>query len=129
MLLPVALAILARLQHPALAIPLLLGIAYAASIGGIGTPIGTPPNLVFMQVYTELSGEEISFLGWMGWGVPVVVLLLPAAIWWLTRGLAQPIAAELPAKEAWDIAQKRVMVVFAAAALLWITRTEPFCDW
>ncbi len=129
MLLPVALAILDRLQHPALAIPLLLGIAYAASIGGIGTPIGTPPNLVFMQVYTELSGEEISFLGWMGWGIPVVLLLLPAAIWWLTRGLAQPIAAELPAKEPWDRAQKRVMAVFAAAALLWITRTEPFGGW
>ncbi len=129
MLLPVALAILDRLKRPALAIPLLLGIAYAASIGGIGTPIGTPPNLVFMQVYTEISGEEISFLGWMRWGIPVVLLLLPTAMWWLSRGLSAPITADLPEREPWDSAQRRVMAVFAATALLWITRTEPFGGW
>jgi sodium-dependent dicarboxylate transporter 2/3/5 len=50
MLLPVALAVLENTQRR-MAVPLLLGIAYAASIGGIGTPIGTPPNLIFMQVY------------------------------------------------------------------------------
>ncbi|WP_372809685.1 DASS family sodium-coupled anion symporter [Litorivivens sp.] len=129
MLLPVALAILDRLKRPTLAIPLLLGIAYAASIGGIGTPIGTPPNLVFMQVYTEISGEEISFLGWMRWGIPVVLLLLPTAMWWLSRGLSAPITADLPEREPWDSAQRRVMAVFAATALLWITRTEPFGGW
>ncbi|WP_372783915.1 DASS family sodium-coupled anion symporter [Litorivivens sp.] len=129
MLLPVALAILDRLKRPTLAIPLLLGIAYAASIGGIGTPIGTPPNLVFMQVYTEISGEEISFLGWMRWGIPVVLLLLPTAMWWLSRGLSAPITADLPEREPWDSAQRRVLAVFAATALLWITRTEPFGGW
>ncbi|WP_372797462.1 DASS family sodium-coupled anion symporter [Litorivivens sp.] len=129
MLLPVALAILDRLKRPALAIPLLLGIAYAASIGGIGTPIGTPPNLVFMQVYTEISGEEISFLGWMRWGIPVVLLLLPTAMWWLSRGLSAPITADLPEREPWDSAQRRVLAIFAATALLWITRTEPFGGW
>ncbi|HBX01502.1 MAG TPA: sodium:dicarboxylate symporter, partial [Gammaproteobacteria bacterium] len=51
MLLPVALAALEKSDDPSLASPLLLGIAYAASIGGIGTPIGTPPNMVFMGVY------------------------------------------------------------------------------
>ncbi len=129
MLLPVALAILDRLQSPTLAVPLLLGIAYAASIGGIGTPIGTPPNLVFMQVYTELTGEEVSFLGWMRWGLPVVVLLLPAAMWWLSRGLNKTLSATLPDREPWDVAQKRVLWVFLVTALLWITRSEPFGGW
>ncbi|MBB3047277.1 sodium-dependent dicarboxylate transporter 2/3/5 [Litorivivens lipolytica] len=129
MLLPVALAILDRLQRPSLAVPLLLGIAYAASIGGIATPIGTPPNLVFMQVYTELTGEEISFLGWMRWGLPVVVLFLPVAMWRLSRGLRSSLSAGLPDREPWDIAQKRVLWVFLATALLWITRSEPFGGW
>lgn len=129
MLLPVALAILDKLDSKAIVVPLLLGIAYAASIGGIGTPIGTPPNLVFMQVYTELSGEEVSFLGWMRWGLPVVLVLLPIAMWWLTRKLTGSITASLPDKEPWDAAQRRVMWVFAVTALLWITRSEPFGGW
>lgn len=129
MLLPVALAILDKLDRQTIVVPLLLGIAYAASIGGIGTPIGTPPNLVFMQVYTELSGEEISFLGWMRWGMPVVLVFLPIAMWWLTRHLRGSIAASLPDKEPWDAAQRRVMWVFALTAVLWITRSEPFGGW
>ena len=72
MLLPVARAVLEKSEDSRLATPLLLGIAYAASVGGIGTPIGTPPNVVFMGVYGDLVGKEISFLEWMGWGVPVV---------------------------------------------------------
>ncbi len=129
MLLPVALAILDRLQRPTLSVPLLLGIAYAASIGGIGTPIGTPPNLVFMQVYTELTGEEVSFIGWMRWGLPVVLLLLPVAMWWLSRGLNSALSTSLPDREPWDVAQKRVLWVFLVTALLWITRSEPFGGW
>ena len=65
MLLPVALAVLEKSEDNELAAPLLLGIAYAASIGGIATPIGTPPNLVFMGVYTEIMGAPISFGQWM----------------------------------------------------------------
>ena len=59
MLLPVALAVIERSEDDNLAIPLLLGIAYAASVGGIGTPIGTPPNLVFREIYWENTGTEI----------------------------------------------------------------------
>src|SRR5688572_6295579 len=53
MMLPVALAVLASYPDKRLAAPLVLAIAYAASIGGLGTPIGTAPNLVFMQVYEQ----------------------------------------------------------------------------
>ena len=76
MLLPVALAVLDATDDKArLAVPLLLGIAYAASVGGIGTPIGTPPNLIFMQVFEETTGEAISFTRWMSWALPAVVIL------------------------------------------------------
>ena len=76
MLLPVALAVLEAVPDRAkYGPPLLLGIAYAASIGGLGTPIGTPPNLIFMQVYEETTGLTISFSQWMSWALPVVVIL------------------------------------------------------
>ncbi len=77
MLLPVALAVLEKVEGEQLAIPLLLGMAYAASVGGIATPVGTPPNLVFMQVFEETTGRQISFSQWMSWGVPVVLVLVP----------------------------------------------------
>ena len=80
MLLPVALAVLEPAEDPKLKIPLLLGIAYGASLGGIGTPIGTPPNLVFMQIYAQHTGTEVSFVEWMAWGVPVVVVFLPVMV-------------------------------------------------
>ena len=59
MLLPVAMAVIEKSRDQQLAIPLLLGIAYAASVGGIGTPIGTPPNVVLMGIYEETFGESI----------------------------------------------------------------------
>ena len=59
---------LALVPEIALATPLLLGIAFSASVGGVGTPIGTPPNLIFMQVYENTTGTALSFLDWMGWG-------------------------------------------------------------
>jgi sodium-dependent dicarboxylate transporter 2/3/5 len=93
MLLPVALAVLEQTDRK-MNVPLLLGIAYAASIGGLGTPIGTPPNLIFMQVHLDRFGTTPSFPEWMTWGIPVVILLVPLAGLWLTRGvrLAAPVA-------------------------------------
>lgn len=129
MLLPVALAILERADDRALATPLLLGIAFAASLGGIGTPIGTPPNLVFMQVYRNETGTEISFLQWMSWGVPVVLLFLPLMALWLTRRLAPEGRIAVPEVGPWTRAEARVMAVFALTALAWITRKEPFGGW
>ena len=89
MMLPIALAILERTREEKLALPLLLGIAYAASIGGIGTPIGTPPNLIFKGVYEELFGTDLGFVRWMSIAIPVVVIMVPLAGLWLTRGLGK----------------------------------------
>ena len=130
MLLPVALAVLeATDRRRELAVPLLLGVAYAASVGGIGTPIGTPPNLIFMQVYEQTTGQSISFSQWMGWAVPVVVLMIPLMALTLTRNLSGPIAVQVPSTGVWRSEEKRVLTVFGLTALAWITRGEPFGGW
>ena len=132
MLLPVALAVLERSEDPDLPIPLLLGIAYGASVGGIGTPIGTPPNVVFMGIYQETVGEAIGFLEWMSWAIPVVLVLLPIVALLLTRRLGSTAHAEvltLPEVGAWSTEERRVLAVFGLTALAWVTRTEPFGGW
>jgi sodium-dependent dicarboxylate transporter 2/3/5 len=128
MLLPVALAVLAGADRR-LAVPLLLGIAYAASIGGIGTPIGTPPNLVFMQVYADQFGEPPTFPQWMGFALPVVIVFVPLAGWWLTRGVRLERPVDLPRVGAWTPVEKRVLAMFALTALAWVTRRAPFGGW
>jgi sodium-dependent dicarboxylate transporter 2/3/5 len=130
MLLPVALAVLEGTEdRERLAVPLLLGMAYAASVGGVGTPIGTPPNLIFMQVFRDVTGEEVTFSRWMTWGVPVVFLLVPAMAFALTRRLGGAAAITLPEVGAWTPAERRVLIVFALTAVAWITRGEPFGGW
>ena len=130
MLLPVALAVLEGApDRERLAVPLLLGLAYAASVGGVGTPIGTPPNLIFMQVFEEFTGEAVSFSRWMSWGVPVVVLLVPAMAWSLTRGMDRKLSLELPKVGPWQVEERRVLVIFGLTALAWVTRSEPFGGW
>jgi len=128
MLLPVALAVLDQTEKK-MQVPLLLGMAYAASIGGLGTPIGTPPNLVFMQVHLDQFGTAPSFPQWMSWGLPVVFLLVPLSGLWLTRGLQLQQAVVLPASGPWRSYEKRVLVVFALTALCWVTRQAPFGGW
>jgi solute carrier family 13 (sodium-dependent dicarboxylate transporter), member 2/3/5 len=129
MLLPVAMAVLERSDDRALAKPLLLGIAYAASVGGIGTPIGTPPNVIFMGVYEQQFGERITFATWMAWAVPIVLVFLPLMGIYLTRSLGSHSAPEMPHPGAWRPAEVRVLTVFAMTALAWITRLEPFGGW
>jgi len=128
MLLPVAIAVLERADRR-LAVPLLLGIAYAASIGGLGTPIGTPPNLIFMQIHGDQFGQTPSFPEWMSWGLPVVVLMIPITGLWLTRGLKLTQKITLPPVGQWTPAEKRVMSLFTLTALMWITRRAPFGGW
>src|SRR5690606_21314454 len=87
-LLPVAMA---TLEHASdrgrLAVPLLLGVAYGATIGGMGTPVGSPTNLMFMAVYQETTGIPLDFFDWMSIGLPTVTMMLPLTWLWLTRHL------------------------------------------
>lgn len=131
MLLPVALAVLDGVENRStLAVPLLLAVAYGAAVGGSGTPVGTPPNLIMIDNYREVTGHEISFLEWMKIGLPAVALMLPIVWFRLTRGLAKESKAyELPRLGAWRSEEKRVLSVFALTALAWITRAAPLGGW
>ncbi|MGL4513331.1 MAG: SLC13 family permease [Lacipirellulaceae bacterium] len=129
MLLPIAIATLERAGEGRLRVALLLGIAYAASIGGVATPVGTPPNLICLQHYESAAGAPASFLEWMTFGAPVALAMLPLAAWWLTRGLRGPAPVDLPQPGAWRTAEVRTLAVFATTALLWVFRTEPLGGW
>jgi sodium-dependent dicarboxylate transporter 2/3/5 len=115
------------------AVALLLGIAYACSIGGLGTLIGTPPNAFMAAFLSETYGIEIGFAEWMLVGIPIVVIGLPICFWVLTRvafpikrqqlaGGEQLISRELEAIGPMSRAEKMVAVVFALTALAWIFR-------
>ncbi|MCY4142069.1 MAG: SLC13 family permease [Gammaproteobacteria bacterium] len=129
MLLPVAIALIDQAKDERIAVPLLLGVAHAASVGGIGTPIGTPPNVVFRAVYEETTGLEVGFFEWMMWGVPVVIFFIPLMALWLTRNLNYKTNIQLPEVGKWTKAEIRVLSVFAFTALAWILRTSPFDGW
>ncbi len=129
MLLPVAAAVYRAPNNGPLAKPLLLGIAYAASIGGLGTPIGTPPNVIFMGVYHEQVGGQLSFVDWMKIGVPATLVLLPLAWWSVTRGMRGGAYSMNLDKGPWQPQERRVLWVFGITAVLWMTRQEPFGGW
>jgi len=129
MLLPIVLAVLEKAEDRNLALPLLLGVAYGASIGGMGTHIGSPPNLVFMSNYQQFTGEALTLIDWMSWGIPVILILLPLAGFWLTRHLTTSGKIDLPDPGQWTTAQKRVVIIFGLTALGWITRGNPFGGW
>jgi sodium-dependent dicarboxylate transporter 2/3/5 len=129
MLLPIALAVLESTDSKATKAALLLGVAYACNIGGMGTPIGTPSNLIFMQVYTDVTGESITFIDWMAWGVPALIIFLPLMYFWLTRQLSNNNKLSVPSTGSWRTEEKRTLWVFAFTALAWVTRQEPFGGW
>jgi sodium-dependent dicarboxylate transporter 2/3/5 len=131
MLLPVALAVIeqAGADRGRLAVPLLLAVAYGASIGGIGTPVGTPPNLIFVASYERATGESWGFMRWMSLSVPVIAVFVPLAWRWLVRDLVLSAPLEIPASGPWRPVERRVLVAFGITALLWITRAEPAGCW
>ncbi|MEW5927945.1 MAG: SLC13 family permease, partial [Gemmatimonadota bacterium] len=114
---------------------LMLGIAYAASIGGFATLIGTPPNALLAGFVRETYGREIGFGEWMLVGVPLMLLVLPLTWLLLVRGVFRIRAPEIPGgRELIDreIAKLgpmsrpewTVLAVFGTAALLWVV--HPF---
>ncbi|SMQ64986.1 solute carrier family 13 (sodium-dependent dicarboxylate transporter), member 2/3/5 [Pseudidiomarina planktonica] len=128
-LLPVALALVDACDNKKFQRALLLGLAYSASLGGVATLIGTPPNLIFASIYETYSGEAFGFTRWLGIGIPMVVLGLPVIAWWLTRGvqLSQPL--QLTTMGSMSAYEKRVLMVFGTVVFLWVFRTEPFGGW
>jgi sodium-dependent dicarboxylate transporter 2/3/5 len=145
MLLPVVLSVISLVAEredddPAtrqsshnLATALLLGTAYAATIGGMGTIIGTPPNVFVVSYLQNQLGIEISFARWMTFGVPLVMVFAPLGWLLLTRwilpvdkkpieGVTELINYEQKNLGAMSIQEWRVFWVFLIMATLWITR-------
>jgi len=109
---------------------MVLGVAYASSIGGVGTPIGTPTNLIAMGWMKESLGRTVSFADWMALGVPTMLLLLPAA-WWLVTarmglkngveaGASGEIKRELGLLGRMTAPEARVLWIFAIVISLWV---------
>jgi sodium-dependent dicarboxylate transporter 2/3/5 len=105
---------------------LMLGIAYAASIGGMATLIGSPPNIIFAGIVKESIGLEISFLQWMILALPLSIILLSISWLYLSSKVSSKIEGlNLLLKKPGNITvpQKRVTIIFAGVALLWITQS------
>lgn len=113
---------------------LMLGIAYGASIGGIGTLIGTPPNVFLAAFVQSTYGIEIGFGQWMLVGVPLVVVFLALA-WFVLTYIAYPVRLkeipggrelirdELAKLGRFSRGERIVLIVFLTAATLWVTRS------
>lgn len=129
MMLPIALAVLKQANNPSLALPMMLGIAYSASIGGMSTPIGTPPNVMFMGQIEKQFGVDYGFGQWMKVALPIVAILLPSVWWYVTRGVDEGEPVEVPEPGPWRQSEVRVLVAFVFTALAWIFRAGPGGGW
>ena len=143
MILPVGLAIISQLKDNPKTIEnenlvfgktLMLAIAYSASIGGMATLIGTPPNLVLAGVIKTSYNIEINFLQWMSFGLPISIFLLFICWKYLTSvaykfdnqnfdsGMNE-INDQLKSLGKISYEEKSVMIIFIATALAWITQS------
>ena len=112
---------------------LLLGIAYAASVGGIATPIGTSPNGVLIQFASNNYNYDIGFANWISIGLPITIGLAPL-IWFLLTYVIFPVnfSANQESKDKLDLMlkelgsmsneEKKVIIVFITTAFFWIFR-------
>jgi sodium-dependent dicarboxylate transporter 2/3/5 len=116
-----------------LGICLLLAIAYSANFGGIATIIGTPPNVAYTAFLEKKYGYTFQFSQWMMIGTPMAIILMMSLYWVLTKMLFRTqvpasiqtrnvIKGELDALGPMTVPEKRVLAIFSATALLWITK-------
>ncbi|MCH1574917.1 MAG: anion permease [Flavobacteriales bacterium] len=136
MMLPMATAVLGLLEERGGPIrwgrALILGIAYAANVGGMATLVGTPPNAALAGVASDRFGLDIGFTEWLAIGLPVSAILLLTVFALLvglhkvprggSSGAAEVITAERRGLGAMTTAEKRVLVLFVGTAGLWMLR-------
>ena len=142
MMVTIGLAVLRRIGDPAAAADagpsrfgtaLMLGIAYSASIGGVATLIGTPPNAIFVGVVEKTFGHSIDFTDWIAFGLPLSACMLVVTWIYLTKiafrsgidqlpGSRETIRLEIAQLGPMSRQEKRVLTVFSLVALLWILR-------
>lgn len=134
-MMPMAMAVLAGgglsdEEQEGLAGALPMGIAFAASIGGLGTVVGSPTNAIAVGLLDTITGVQISFAQWSLYGVPVVILGVPIAAWIVAR--VQQVAshpfdvararAAIDTHAAWSAPEKRLVPLVALIFLAWMTR-------
>ncbi|TDO13923.1 MULTISPECIES: SLC13 family permease [Halomonas] len=137
MMLPIGMSVISLLEDSdpqelrRYATALLLAIAYSASIGGVATLIGTPPNALLAGYLAEDRGIDIGFAQWMIVGLPISAAMMVSAWWWLTRrgfalGVEEDSAGmvrdELAKLGRTSAPEQRVGIIFLLAALAWILR-------
>jgi solute carrier family 13 (sodium-dependent dicarboxylate transporter), member 2/3/5 len=139
MMLPIGLSIIAEIgarqglrdfRSSPFAAGLMLITAFAASVGGLGTPIGTPPNLIGIGAIERLLGVKVTFFQWMKIGLPTAIILTVFLVWRFARSCPPPAGALEGNQEwlhaegmrlgPWTRGQKNVVAVFAAAVLAWV---------
>ncbi len=143
MMLPIGMAIIKQLkdnpdtledENQTFGKALMLAIAYSASIGGVATLIGTPPNLVLAGVVLDTYGYEITFMQWFSFGLPIAIILLFICWKYLTRyafqfkqlefpGGKHEIKGQLKQLGVLSYEEKMVAFVFAFTAFAWISRS------
>ena len=142
MMIPIALKVAQEVNEegassPAFATALALGVAYAASIGGMATPVGTPTNLIGIGYLENEFGRTIDFAQWMMFGIPTVALVIPAAWIILTRfvfrleggrkssAAREHLETELAKLGRMSAPEIRVALLFGTVAILWMGRSLP----
>lgn len=143
MMLPIGMAIISQLrdnpdtienENQTFGKALMLAIAYSASIGGMATLIGTPPNLILAGIVQETYGIEITFLKWFMFGLPVSLILLAICWKYLTEfafsfkqkafpGGKSEINKQLKSLGKISYEEKMVLLIFIGTAFAWITRS------
>lgn len=138
MMFPLGLAVLSELgrnrpSDPAFlryALSMMLVTSFAATIGGMGTPVGTPPNLIGVGLLRTTAGINITFFGWMLMGVPIVIVTMALLVWGFlrtnSRGVklneeaVRTVKAELDKLGNMSIGERNVVFAFAVTIILWV---------
>jgi sodium-dependent dicarboxylate transporter 2/3/5 len=136
MMLPIGLGVLGALGNGKAAIGgksyatgLMLMIAFSCNIGGLGTPVGSPPNLIAIGMVEQIVGREIGFLDWMAFGVPIAILLFVLLYVVMHRlflrdavrldGAAETILARRETLGPWSAGERVALGAFSTAVVLW----------
>lgn len=138
MLVPIVLSLVATStweakDKRAFTLAALLGTAWAASIGGLGTPVGTTPNLIIIGFLEDQGDNRWGFLRWMMWGIPTVLVMVPTAFFVLSKWGPKLAIKPDPAAQGFlddklaalgkiRTPEKRIIVVFALIAFFWMFR-------
>lgn len=141
MMFPIGLSIVAHLHRASpreqqasvrrFAMAMMLLTSFAASVGGMGTPVGTPPNLIGIGMLEKIVGVKIDFFTWMAFGLPLVAVLfayLIAQFWWssargmrVAEGSTEMVRQELGRLGRMSAGQRNVLVAFGVTVALWVT--------